>query len=299
MSLVASSKPSRVSRSASVLVTASSRNHNKNCNTTTLSARNSRVAARKMASPQQSSLRSSLAKTVSTTTTTSQSNRYPSYSSSQNIPAYNYNRTVHEDFDKPASYHCTQNPNQPILNFSNATANCRQSSSSFGPIRIQTPLPSHRYSFSSVYSTPRPTSSNYKSQIEQQVLNAQKPLPQASNFDESDLISVNGERGYLANKSVISQWRGALPLDQYPINQDPNPEIIVKKATPSVIDLKQEVVVRYLRPPTPPAPEPIIIREEPSVKADPAPPLVIRQVPNRPETPAPLVVREAPPKPPW
>jgi hypothetical protein len=60
----------------------------------------------------------------------------------------------------------------------------------------------------------------------------------------------------------------------------------------------QEVAIRYLRPPTPPAPGEILIQQEGNSFAPPAPPLVIRQQPARPVTPPPLVVREAPPPPP-
>ena len=60
----------------------------------------------------------------------------------------------------------------------------------------------------------------------------------------------------------------------------------------------QELAIRYLRPPTPPAPGEILIQQQANVLTAPAPPLIIRQQPARPATPEPLVVREAPPQPP-
>ncbi len=64
------------------------------------------------------------------------------------------------------------------------------------------------------------------------------------------------------------------------------------------IEYVQELAIRYLRPPTPPAPGDIVITMEANVATGPAPPLIIRQQPARASTPEPLVVREAPPQPP-
>lgn len=113
---------------------------------------------------------------------------------------------------------------------------------------------------------------------------------------ENETITVNGETGILANREDIINWSGPVPISEYPINEDPSPEII-RKFTEHNVEYNQEVAIRYLRPPTPPPPGDIIIRQEKSYVPPPAPPLVIRQQPPRPETPAPLVIREAPPKP--
>ena len=94
-----------------------------------------------------------------------------------------------------------------------------------------------------------------------------------------------------ANKKEIENW------SKYPINDDPNPEII-RRPTEQQVIYNQEVAIRYLRPPTPPAPGEIIIRQVSNHSIPPAPPLIIRQNPVRPQTPPPLVVREAPPTPP-
>ena len=49
--------------------------------------------------------------------------------------------------------------------------------------------------------------------------------------------------------------------DEYLINKDSNPHIIIKKPTHS-IELKQNIEISYLRPPTPPPPGEIIIEKE-------------------------------------
>ncbi|CAF3452199.1 unnamed protein product [Rotaria sp. Silwood1] len=106
------------------------------------------------------------------------------------------------------------------------------------------------------------------------------------------------------NPGLIQQYAGAtgqLAQQQgangYKINFDPNPQIIRKHANDEVT-YKQEVAVRYLRPPTPPPPGPLIIKEVRNPALPAAPPIVIRQRPPRPATPPPLIIRERPPQPP-
>ncbi|CAF0844539.1 unnamed protein product [Adineta steineri] len=94
--------------------------------------------------------------------------------------------------------------------------------------------------------------------------------------------------------SLISAGR-QLPLDQYKINYDPNPIIIRKQIPVEMPTYKQQVIVRYLRPPTPPSPGPLIIKEVREPPAAAAPPLVIRTRAPREKTPPPIVIREAPP----
>ncbi|CAF2482099.1 unnamed protein product [Rotaria sp. Silwood2] len=93
----------------------------------------------------------------------------------------------------------------------------------------------------------------------------------------------------------LTQNGRQLPLDQYKINYDPNPIIIRKQIPVEMPTYKQQVIVRYLRPPTPPSPGPLIIKEirEPQPAA--APPIVIRTRAPREKTPPPIVIREAPP----
>lgn len=137
------------------------------------------------------------------------------------------------------------------------------------------------------------STTSFLSKIEQDILRANSPINLKENPEE---ITVNGHKGILMNKTEISEWKGQVPLSEYQINDDHEPEII-RKRTEQEIYYKQDMAIRYLRPPTPPPPGDIYIRQE-NVQLPPAPPLIIRQQPPRPETPPPLVIREAPPKPP-
>jgi hypothetical protein len=125
------------------------------------------------------------------------------------------------------------------------------------------------------------------------VLKSSRPLE----LGETELVTVHGEKGLLVNKSDIATWRGELPLSEYKLNEDPNPEVIRKQSDQTIVFTK-EVAIRYLRPPTPPPPGEIFIKQERNIQIAPAPPVVMRQVPARPATPEPIVIREAPPKPP-
>lgn len=51
-----------------------------------------------------------------------------------------------------------------------------------------------------------------------------------------------------------------MPITDYAINQDAQPEVITKRSNQQLI-YQQEVAIRYLRPPTPPAPGEIIIQQ--------------------------------------
>ena len=133
----------------------------------------------------------------------------------------------------------------------------------------------------------------FLSALEEAILKANNPLE----VEEGEELTVVGQTGKWINKQEILKWRGEIPITQYIINEDSNPEVIRKKTQQQLL-YEQEVAIRYLRPPTPPPPGEIIIKQENNIQSTPAPPLVIRQVPPRPETPAPLVVREAPPRPP-
>ena len=114
-------------------------------------------------------------------------------------------------------------------------------------------------------------------------------------IQEETMVTVNQETGVLANKGDLVNWSGPIPLDDYPINVDPNPEVIHKMSNQQLLYV-QELAVRYLKPPTPSPPGDLIIKEEKSVMPPQAPPLVIRQKPVMPVDPDTLVIREAPPK---
>jgi len=131
------------------------------------------------------------------------------------------------------------------------------------------------------------------SEIERRILNATVPVE----INESEEITVAGQRGIWLNKAEVNSWRGDLAISEYRIHEDSNPQVITKRVEQQV-EYVQELAIRYLRPPTPPAPGEIVITMEPNVATGPAPPLIIRQQPARASTPEPLVVREAPPQPP-
>ena len=133
----------------------------------------------------------------------------------------------------------------------------------------------------------------YLSDIEASILRSTVPI----NVNETEEISVLGQRGIWTNRLEVANWRGVYPISQYVINEDSNPEIITKK-TQEQLTYIQELAIRYLRPPTPPAPGEIVITQEANTATPPAPPVILRQAPPRPPTPEPLVLREAPPQPP-
>lgn len=110
-----------------------------------------------------------------------------------------------------------------------------------------------------------------------------------------ETATVEGHTGYLANRADLTNWRGPLPLEEYPINHDPNPELIIKRIEQPVV-YKQEVAVRLLRPVTPEPHGDIVIRHDKDLILPPAPPILLRQIPTyRPRTPEPEVIRESPP----
>jgi hypothetical protein len=137
------------------------------------------------------------------------------------------------------------------------------------------------------------SSSGELSGIEQRILRSQEPIE----VSETEEITVIGQRGVWMNKAEVNAWRGDLAITEYRIHEDQNPQIVTKKFEQQV-EYVQELAIRYLRPPTPPAPGEIVITQEGNTNVGPAPPLIIRQAAARASTPEPLVVREAPPQPP-
>ena len=71
--------------------------------------------------------------------------------------------------------------------------------------------------------------------------------------------------------------------------------MVISKKSSKDIEYVQEMVLRYLRPPTPPQPGEVIITQLPNIVTRPAPPLILRQMPARPKSPSPLVIREKTP----
>jgi hypothetical protein len=146
---------------------------------------------------------------------------------------------------------------------------------------------------SRILKTSSPVVTKFISDTELSILRADNPIE----FDEHETITVMGQQGIWLNRSEVDAWRGDLQISEYQINEDSDPEIINKKVHHQ-IEYVQELAIRYLRPPTPPASGEIIITQEPNYPTQPAPPLIIRQQPPRPPTPEPLIIRESPPQPP-
>jgi hypothetical protein len=136
-------------------------------------------------------------------------------------------------------------------------------------------------------------SSEFVSQIEQSILRSANPLE----ISETEELTVIGQRGIWLNKQEVNAWRGDLSISEYKIYEDRNPQVVQKRYE-QVFEYVQELAIRYLRPPTPPAAGEIVITMEANVPTGPAPPLIIRQAAARASTPEPLVLREAPPQPP-
>ena len=94
------------------------------------------------------------------------------------------------------------------------------------------------------------------SNIEAAILNSIEPIDLN---DDTEEIIANGEKYVWANKSEISNWVGPISIDQYPINDDPNPMIITKNA--KCIQTRRDIIVKYLEPPGIPIPGKIIVNQ--------------------------------------
>ena len=129
----------------------------------------------------------------------------------------------------------------------------------------------------------------FASQVEAAILASSNPLE----FNASKTMTAAGQTGVWLNENEALAFGGNLA--QYVFVEDSNPQIVTKKVQQQ-LEYVQELAIRYLRPPTPPAPGEIVIQLEGNSLSGPAPPLIIRQVPARPDTPEPLVLREAPPQ---
>lgn len=85
--------------------------------------------------------------------------------------------------------------------------------------------------------------------VEKKILESSVPI-EINKAEKQEEIEVLGYRGVLANKDEILNWRSDIPLSEYKINHDSNPEIIIKKPSNKMV-YKQDVGVRFLKPPTP------------------------------------------------
>ena len=166
-----------------------------------------------------------------------------------------------------------------------------QSYSSHSYVQSASQQQQYAPAYSQQQAAPSYSAYNGASQIEQAVINARQPIQ----TNETAQFQAGQFQGTYLNKQEVDQFRGPVPIDQYQINQDPNPEVIRKRL--DKLKYRQEIAVRYLNPPQAPKPGDIIIRERQS-QVPPAPPVVIRQEACGASTPPPQIFREAPPQPP-
>jgi hypothetical protein len=61
--------------------------------------------------------------------------------------------------------------------------------------------------------------------------------------DDDWIIIAGGERGKIVNRSEVSKWTGPQPIDSYLLNDDPDPEVIVKKSN-QVVNYVQDFTIR-------------------------------------------------------
>ena len=134
------------------------------------------------------------------------------------------------------------------------------------------------------------------SQIEEQILQSTEPIPLPANVEEK---KVAGEHGLWLNPHEEKKWSSLVDLslvNEQVVNQDPNPERIVKiidKNKP--VKYTQQIYVKRLKPPKPPPHGDLIIKQD-NMKGPPGPPIIIRQLGKEAATPETLVIRERPPK---
>jgi hypothetical protein len=126
--------------------------------------------------------------------------------------------------------------------------------------------------------------------------NILKEATQTHSFNQStnNIITVNGLTGEWINKEECLKWRGPIPLEQYKINQDPNPTIVHKRRSMSVP--VQEIGIRYLKPTRLPDAGDLILKEDEPIHLPHAPPIILRQNTNA--ALKPRIIREKPPMPP-
>ncbi|CAF0895466.1 unnamed protein product [Adineta ricciae] len=116
-------------------------------------------------------------------------------------------------------------------------------------------------------------------------------------------MSCSSTGGYLMGGSVPFIQRPHSPpiltipntghIPNYSLNNSLPPQVIYKPNNQE-INYKQNVYVRWLKPPTPPPLGPVIIREIQPPPVIP-PPIIYRHIPPPQPTPPPIIVREPPP----
>ena len=79
----------------------------------------------------------------------------------------------------------------------------------------------------------------FNSKVEEAVIKSKEPIK----TNETQQITANKEKGVWLNRCETCQWKGDVPLNEYPINDDPCPHIIKKKS--KKIDQTQKIAIRY------------------------------------------------------
>lgn len=67
-----------------------------------------------------------------------------------------------------------------------------------------------------------------------------KNFVSGEDFHGGEMVTVNGETGFLVNRKDIMNFCGPVPISEYPINDDPHPEVI-RKRTNTHLTYTQEV----------------------------------------------------------
>jgi hypothetical protein len=125
---------------------------------------------------------------------------------------------------------------------------------------------------SSISAHPSHTNANYnkfKSQVEKTIMTSRNPI----RVYETAKTTAHGYTGLWLNKSENMNWKGAKNIEEYPIFNDPHPELIQKKPE-DCIATSQKITYKFLKPP--PIVEEIIIKKEADRRMPELPPLVIR-----------------------
>lgn len=73
------------------------------------------------------------------------------------------------------------------------------------------------------------------SSVEAAILRSRNPI----DVNETEEITVLGQRGIWANKSEVMNWRGPIPITEYQINEDSNPEVITKQSDQSLVYVQE------------------------------------------------------------
>ena len=76
---------------------------------------------------------------------------------------------------------------------------------------------------------------NGLSSVEAAILRSRNPI----DVNETEEITVLGQRGIWANKSEVMNWRGPIPITEYQINEDSNPEVITKQSDQSLVYVQE------------------------------------------------------------